>query len=892
MDNPDAFATPALRKKRRKAVSNGAADDCFTCANRSVKCDRRRPYCTQCLGLGTQCSGYKTTLTWGVGVASRGKLRGLSWPVSGSQQAASATVAASTRKAAESERRPEPPRSRSRPRPRPAPKTTPRSSSKRIRLDRPARKHTTAAATTSPPRDVDATLLPPPVPLNPSVYHTSASSPGSSMKYASLSQNEAGYPALVHSAASVLSNGYHGSRTVPFRRSPRTETGHPEPIPCVSYADEGVTQLLHPPASQQSISGNDLNSVTTNLPPQLRESSPWNGRIQNHLASSRIGIAPRWSQKTIYDADSKESEQKAGTNFHNKSFNAGSTPSDYSRPNAYYQDYNIPGQTSFIPQPMSTQLIGRTHRMQYLISYYSEVISPVIVAFDSPANPYRMFILELAKCSETLQHALAALSLSNLRQRNKHWGLSAGKTLPARKSSTAHCRMVGLSCEEGFGLVAPEEQQKEESFHKAMAITSLNAQLAHPIQRLADSVLATVLILCLFHMCDTGVAKFQPQLAGVKKLLALRRSANRNCSDLVKWYTRMFVWFDVMTATINNRDCELNGDYLEIAASGHDDWALANLAGCDASMFRIISQLGRLNMLSQEKSLEPYSGNEWPIATAPLPPNMHHHTSMPPPFEKTYDGTNPLQLHLESDIPIAGSDSRAEFWQEWHVLRQRLESWHLQLPETNSAASLYSPLTPAHSTPTNLSDLSNISESFRYSALLYLERLASPHLPSSHPRIQRLVYTSLHYISAVKSDVYLLWPLFVTGAECTLDAHRALIRRHCSDIQKDSGFINNLASLELLEKIWAADSGGWKSGKQLSSPAAAAAAAATTTTTTTAFADVKGSGSPNGWDNPDAQTVDGEVLGFMTQKVPLSGEAFKWSKIMGMEASDWEYIVV
>ncbi|OAX77877.1 hypothetical protein ACJ72_07819, partial [Emergomyces africanus] len=618
MDNPDAFVTPAPRKRRRKAVINGAADDCFTCASRSVQCDRRRPYCTQCLGLGMQCSGYKTTLTWGVGVASRGKLRGLSWPVSGSQQAASATVAASTRKAAESERRPPPfpSRSRPRPRPRPAPKTTARPSSKRSRVDRPARKIATAAASTSSPRDVDATLLPPPGPFDPAIYHSSAP-PGSSMRSAAPpSQDEDEYLVLANSTGPGLSNSYQGNSAVSLRK-PRPEVGHlePMPIPCVPYLHGPTTQLLHPPASQQDVSNNDFNSENSNLPPQLREFSPRNGRDQHHhMATSQIGFAPRWSQKAMYDADKEESEEKADANFHNnESLNAGPKPSVYSPRTAYHQqDSNHKGQTSFIPQPMSMQLIGRTPRMQYLISYYAEVISPVIVAFDSPANPYRMFILELAKSSETLQHALAALSLSNLRQRKKHWGLSAGKTLPARQSSTAHCRMAGLSCEEGFGLLAPEEQQKEESFHKAMAITSLNAQLAHPIHRLADSVLATVLILCLFHMCDTGVAKFQPQLAGVKKLLALRRSANRNCSDVVKWYTRMFVWFDVMTATINNRDCELNGDYLDIAASGHDDWALANMAGCDASMFKIIGHLGRLNMLSQEKAMETYPGNQWP----------------------------------------------------------------------------------------------------------------------------------------------------------------------------------------------------------------------------------------------------------------------------------------
>lgn len=71
----------APRKRRRRAPASGAADDCFACHKRSVKCDRRRPYCSPCLEIGSECSGYKTQLTWGVGVASRGKLRGLSLPI-------------------------------------------------------------------------------------------------------------------------------------------------------------------------------------------------------------------------------------------------------------------------------------------------------------------------------------------------------------------------------------------------------------------------------------------------------------------------------------------------------------------------------------------------------------------------------------------------------------------------------------------------------------------------------------------------------------------------------------------------------------------------------------------------------------------------------------------
>lgn len=81
------------RKRRRRAPASGASDDCFACVKRSTKCDRRRPYCSACLEVGKECSGYKTQLTWGVGVASRGKLRGLSLPVARSAPVPKSPVA-------------------------------------------------------------------------------------------------------------------------------------------------------------------------------------------------------------------------------------------------------------------------------------------------------------------------------------------------------------------------------------------------------------------------------------------------------------------------------------------------------------------------------------------------------------------------------------------------------------------------------------------------------------------------------------------------------------------------------------------------------------------------------------------------------------------------------
>ena len=140
---------------------------------------------------------------------------------------------------------------------------------------------------------------------------------------------------------------------------------------------------------------------------------------------------------------------------------------------------------------------------------------------------------------------------------------------------------------------------------------------------------------------------------------------------------------------------------------------------------------------------------------------------------------------------------KTRFCREWREIRQALLSWQLDTTVFDSSSAEAPYLTNEQRL-----DLGNISESFRYSALLYTERLASPHVSSTDPVIRNWVQESLKYIKAVKSDVYLLWPLFITGSECVDENDRNIIRQRCLDIQKDSGFLNNKSCLELLEKVW------------------------------------------------------------------------------------------
>jgi Fungal specific transcription factor domain len=438
--------------------------------------------------------------------------------------------------------------------------------------------------------------------------------------------------------------------------------------------------------------------------------------------------------------------------------------------------------------------IGKTSRMQFLINYYAEVISPVIVAFDGPNNPYRTQILRLAQSSETLQHAISALAASNLRQRKETGVISTGKTDPARRSSMAHLTLTDKSWHSG-DLLSPQEQAREETFHKNFAIQSLNQQLADPALRKNDSILAVLLILCLFHICDSGVAKFQTQFAGVKKLLSLRGSDLRLNTPETKWFTRMFTWFDAMTASVNDREGQLQGHHLDVSALSDEEWSLENLAGCDGQLFKTIAKLGRLNILSQGKSVE----SSPTLVCRPLP-------SLPfiQPGAVDYnnfDGNGWMRIIADEDLFTSKTSepdpTSTEFWREWREIRQTLQMWQLD-PTIFDAANPNAP----DLTADQRIDLANISESFRYSALLYTERVANPSARSTDPSIQSWVRQSLEYIKQVKSDVYLLWPLFITGSECVEALDRAVIRERCLDIQKDSGFLNNKSCLDLIEKIW------------------------------------------------------------------------------------------
>ncbi|KAL8672786.1 MAG: hypothetical protein Q9168_002780 [Polycauliona sp. 1 TL-2023] len=817
-EKPDAAteqSPSSARKRRRRAPTTGAADDCFACQDDQLKCNRRRPYCTQCLDQGKDCSGYKTTLTWGLGVASRGKLRGLSLPVAKSKK-----VEADSDVKTESREKTAVPR---------LSKLGPtRSDSQQaaqvqtVGFANPGSAPSSATTTTFSFVNIDPT----------SSSATSPMRPPPSADW------------RISPADTKAQQGHRGTKRA------RRHSLQPLHVPSFhSFRDLGGV-----PMTAGAIGGYGFHDYGTSV-----HCSPMTPIFPTYHAASPTfkGFSPHYTA-TRNPGDNNYAESHDSLSWHRSSISStlssDQSSRDYCEDDTFYADpvvsntlddllsdqpavQHVPnllpmlgGEARTLPidkisqhQKQTLELvpddcgahsvpslalslpsssIGTSPSMRFLIEYYEKVISPVIVAFDGPTNPYRSHILHLALGSETLQHAIAALSASNLRIRRgqdilsgtRHSMTDSTYGNSVRKSALAHTMLDGGA--DQLPRTSPNEPSSEELFHKSASIKALNQHLADPNQRLDDSVLATLLILCLYHICDTGVGKFKIQFAGVKKLLAMRDDAAGADSKATNWLTIMFTWFDAMTATVNNREGQFMNDETEWSAFNGDRWALENLAGCDAKLFRTIAKLGRLNLLSQDK---PVSESRRPSS----PPKSQPASSSPKPQDfysmnyNRYDGNGWSTLLSDDETRSDERGPRSQFWEEWSEIRKELQEWSLSPLPTG--------LDYSAAQPGDRQDLSHISESFRCSALLYTERMAYPHLPSAHPNFQNLVTRALFHISNVRSDVFLLWPLFITGTECVSEEGRHLIRERCLSIQKDSGFFNNISGLELLERVWRDD---------------------------------------------------------------------------------------
>ena len=782
-------------------------------------------------------------MTWGVGVASRGKLRGLSLPIANSQKASAVQAAAN---------KPTPP-------PRIKTTTSPPKAQEphlTIKTDHGFNSGFSQAPESMAGTYTSAGYQPSgPIPIPSPSSHPGWHVPGFNEHlegYSQLSGKQSrlhmrprplqrlhteGMGSYEESAFSAPSTGTMSNYSESDYPSPSEYPQTPEEL---SLSEPYINSMPDP----YSFTHDSMPPIISSYP-RSYPNAPTNEFVPSSIGSdqmSNYGCADVLNSPAEFPGPSSISEI-----FYFSDMNG--MPNDMSHqfqqnPEAdLFSPVLSPGRTKYgsvdaSAIPRSIDPVSFHHlspRLQFLLDYYDKAVCPVLVAFDGPANPYRMHVLHLAVRNRSVQNAIAALSTNNIRMRGlkelHRFGQDPFDHLTADDIRHMH-----------------NDPTPEELRYKSTSIALFNSTLNNRVAAADDANLATLLILCLYHVCDSGFNKFRTQLAGVQRLLQMRHRRG-GATNFDSWVQMFFTWFDVMTATVNDREAQFRGEVLDMLDLSANLGAMEHLAGCDGRLYKLIARLGRLNTTPQTRPMRSATFPSSQMATprpsptpqqggfggpsnslAGTPKDFYGRMDMngwgsPMPQSPTPMSPVPgglvglggleLQLGNPTSSPagatgIPSPDPRHEFWTEWNHIRSRLTAWALDPPvSTGFNASGPDSNLPSEADPTALQ---HVSETFRHAAMLYTERLASPDLPASAMSIQAVVGAALRHLAAIPAasavNKFLLWPILVIGTECVHAADRDIIRMRCVEMLREPGFFNNLSGLEVLERVWAEDDAG------------------------------------------------------------------------------------
>jgi hypothetical protein len=82
---PLSAQTEVIPSQQRESISTAknapgqSNHACHNCRRQRLKCDRSIPHCAKCAKRGQDCLGYNQLFRWQKGVASRGKLAGVTF---------------------------------------------------------------------------------------------------------------------------------------------------------------------------------------------------------------------------------------------------------------------------------------------------------------------------------------------------------------------------------------------------------------------------------------------------------------------------------------------------------------------------------------------------------------------------------------------------------------------------------------------------------------------------------------------------------------------------------------------------------------------------------------------------------------------------------------------
>lgn len=547
---------------------------------------------TQCLEIGKDCTGYKTTLTWGVGVASRGKLRGLSLPIANSSKKATASGDDGKEQATSAPKRD------------PSPTSNPghiRNAGSEDMLS--AAFHHSAS-------------------LGPSLYSPNAYNPTSPipvpMPQAHNSWTSMGFSEQFGGYNNHLMNK---SMRMPVRPNPlrRIQTAPAQPYedtvystPSSAFSDSDYPSPRDFPATPEDF------SIPEPYVGSYSESYPCPPDQLHSGESYGYSEAPRsYPANTVFSLPSVTSAASPPMGFNVlpsstspttfadllqcNNFTPTNEMAPFSIPQNVDQDYFSDGfsdSVSHIPSSLGAHeptehpgLRSLPPRTRFFLESFDKVICPLLVLVDDRRNPYRMHVMTCIGTNVPLQYAISALVINQTR----------------RRRSSQRSLSVGTASQ-FMAQPSPEER----SF-RAKATEAFNIALKYTEAVSTDSILIALLVLCLLNLSENGFGKFKVGLAGIKRLLQSRERDDNPQSELTEWVSQWLIWLDIIAAvSVADQDSTSNDFFgaLHISAALG---SMEHLAHCQGRLYQMVARL-----------------SDWSIANSRLTPSKDFYGSSAP----------------------------------------------------------------------------------------------------------------------------------------------------------------------------------------------------------------------------------------------------------------------
>ncbi|KIW06296.1 uncharacterized protein PV09_02763 [Verruconis gallopava] len=736
------------RKRRRRTAVTGAAEDCFTCRKKQVKCDRRRPYCTQCLEMGKDCTGYRTTLTWGVGVASRGKLRGLSLPIANSSKRAPTSNddgkshRANTEKAATS------------------PSPVPPQLERKGPDDNfsPPYHRTAELGSTVYPHGSYSPTSPIPIPSQQgrSGWHMSNFADVLDGYQNLLSKatrlqirpnplrriHTTGTASLDEVAYSTPSSAFSDSDYPSPSEFPATPEDYGIPEPLVNSYSESYP--CPPPEQLQPVDSYRYVETPRSFPSNTAFSVPEVASVRS--TSSNYSMLASSALPTSF-SDLLHSHDYTPTNELSHSYPVGQkVDHDYFSDGLSDFSVSVPSTWPALqPTHKNSGLRGLPSRMQFLLGSYSKAVCPLFVASDHERNPYRLHVMAHLNSSLPLQYAVAALVSCHLKS-YKADDLSALAMDSFESSQTIPMK---VDC--------PNPEQHELNYKK-LATDAFNDALKTSNMSGDESILITLLVLCLLHLSESGFGNFKIGLAGVKKLLSLHKSgAQGQLSETMSWAENWFLWLDILVSAMGDGAAARQSEVLNALDRSAYLGSVEYLANCEGQLYDAVARL-----------------KDWSLSLTRLAPSRDF-----------YGG------QITSCEPDLAFETSRHFWTPLSKVQSRLKSIasHPNFHEAEADPMI----------------LNYTMDCFKNAAAIYAERITRVNQePSTH--IEDIVARSIPCVTGISSssciNEFILWPLLVIGTECVQEHHRDLFRQRIATATSGSHFFGDFSCVEVLFKVW------------------------------------------------------------------------------------------